>query len=519
MVRAALEPYHSARTSTPGSLFPPDVPTISPIPPPTENAMSLTAASRRTGALAVAEAVGRKPADPAPAASARSERDGAAAGPLAYRLALHVAGAAPPSPGAEPPLEIGAVDDPQEREAEAAADRVMRTPEGSARGFSPAATPGAAGGAGGEGVRSFLASSAGEPLPAGARSFMEPRFGRGFGDVRVHTGPAAAESARSIGAAAYAVGPDLVFGEGRFRPDTQPGRRLLAHELAHVAQQSRGARRRVQRVSIYAYNDTLPQHDPSQLSDATVQATDEYRSFLAHPLDPPPAATPEEALLGVRLLLRWIRDGNSTIPFTGEWEAQEFLTRARRQLGALGGAEGLVGHLSWAPVDSKTTVAGDPEAMHSEFTRWVLAGGERPKAMSGKMNCWEMVLYGAHPTFITFPRIQEIYTRAVAAYNNGTVKSVGDAVETELRGPNAEHIFTPGDLDSPEPLPGDMVIFNRAANHAAISTGIVTSTADHEVISLWTQPDNVATVQRTTIEALLPIVGDSRPVRFWSAQW
>jgi hypothetical protein len=52
--------------------------------------------------------------------------------PLAYRLALHVPGAAAragtSSPGADAPLEIGGLDDPQEREAEAAADRVMRTP-------------------------------------------------------------------------------------------------------------------------------------------------------------------------------------------------------------------------------------------------------------------------------------------------------------------------------------------------------------------------------------------------------
>lgn len=482
--------------------------------------MSLTAASRRTAALAVGpEAAGRKPAEPAPAASAPRRSDGTAAGPLAYRLALHVPGAAPPSPGADAPLELGGADDPQEREAEAAAECVMRTPEGSARGFSPAAAPGAAGGEGGEGVRSFLAWSAGEPLPAGARAFMEPRFGRGFGDVRVHTGPAAAQSARSIGAAAYAVGSDLVFGEGRFRPDTRPGRRLLAHELAHVAQQSRAARRRVQRVSINAYNDGLPRHDPSQLSDADVQATDEYRSFLAHPLDPPPKATPEEALLAVRLLLRWLREGKSTIPYTDEGVAQEFIGRARSQLGALGGAEGQVGQLSWAPFDSKLA-ASSPEKMHSDFTRWVLAGGPEPDALSGRMNCWEMVLFGAYRAgYISFPRMQEIYDRAVVSYNVGGAKTVPDAVERELRGANGEHVFTPGDAGSPQPLAGDMVIFNRAGNHAAISTGTVTATGDHEVISLWTQPDRINTVQRTTIEALVAIVGDGRPVRFWSAQW
>jgi hypothetical protein len=489
--------------------------------------MSLTTASRRTGALAAGpEAIGRKPTEPARVPSAPEGSHGAAAGSLAYRLALNVPGVAAPSPGADAPLEIGAVDDPQEREAEAAADRVMRTPVGSARGFSPAAAPGPAGGTGGEGVRSFLASSAGEPLPAGARSFMEPRFGRGFGDVRVHTGPAAAASARSIGAAAYAVGRDLVFGEGRFRPDTQPGRRLLAHELAHVAQQSRAARRRVQRVSIYAYVDTLPQHDPSQLSDADVQATDEYRDFRAYPFQPPPAASHEEALLAVRLLLRWLREGKSTIPYTDAGVAQEFIDRARAQLGVLGGAESQVGQLEWRPVHSGDTAsavasgkASKPEIVLSDFARWALGEGRAPNPISGKMNCWEMVLFGAYQKHYILPeRIKQIYSLALE--NHATrATPIGDTVQAELRGANAEHIFAPGDLGSPEPLAGDIVIFNTPGYHMAISTGVVTSTGDHEVISLWSHPDNVLAVQVTTIEALLPFLPGGKPVRFWSAQW
>jgi len=79
--------------------------------------------------------------------------------------------------------------------------------------------------------------SAGQPLDAGARAFFEPRFGHGFGDVRVHTDGRAAESARAVGAVAYTVGRDVVFGAGMYRPQTPEGRRLLAHELAHTVQQ------------------------------------------------------------------------------------------------------------------------------------------------------------------------------------------------------------------------------------------------------------------------------------------
>lgn len=79
--------------------------------------------------------------------------------------------------------------------------------------------------------------SPGQPLDAGVRSFMEPRFGHDFSRVRVHAGAGGAESAEAVGALAYTVGRDVVFGPGRYAPGTQEGRRLLAHELAHVVQQ------------------------------------------------------------------------------------------------------------------------------------------------------------------------------------------------------------------------------------------------------------------------------------------
>jgi hypothetical protein len=79
--------------------------------------------------------------------------------------------------------------------------------------------------------------SPGRPLDAPARSFMEPRFGRDFGGVRVHTDPSAAESARAVDAHAYTVGQHIVFDSGKFDPHSGPGRNLLAHELAHTVQQ------------------------------------------------------------------------------------------------------------------------------------------------------------------------------------------------------------------------------------------------------------------------------------------
>jgi hypothetical protein len=92
--------------------------------------------------------------------------------------------------------------------------------------------------------------SPGQPLDAGTRGFMEPRFGADFGDVRVHSDSRAAESARAVGARAYTVGRTIAFGSGEYRPDAEGGRRLLAHELSHVVQQSGATQPAIQRAAV-----------------------------------------------------------------------------------------------------------------------------------------------------------------------------------------------------------------------------------------------------------------------------
>ena len=81
-------------------------------------------------------------------------------------------------------------------------------------------------------------SSSGRPLDRETRRYMESRIGFDFSKVRIHTDSRAAASAKSLGARAYTVGNNVVFGPGRFAPNTTEGRRLLAHELTHVVQQS-----------------------------------------------------------------------------------------------------------------------------------------------------------------------------------------------------------------------------------------------------------------------------------------
>jgi hypothetical protein len=178
----------------------------------------------------------------------------------------------------------GAAHDRYEQEADQVAERVLRMPDPAAgavavTGAAPAVTmqrkcasceqerrlqreakgaPAAsASGAVAPAVVHEVLASPGEALDASARGFFEPRFGRSFGEVRVHTGARAAESARAVGALAYTVGRDIVFDSGRYAPGTPAGDRLLAHELAHTVQQQGAAGgARVQRATTDAQYET-----------------------------------------------------------------------------------------------------------------------------------------------------------------------------------------------------------------------------------------------------------------------
>lgn len=82
-----------------------------------------------------------------------------------------------------------------------------------------------------------VTQTAGMPLDPGTRSFMEGRFGYDFGAVRIHAGSDAHEAASQVHANAFTYGPHIAFAAGKFQPGTLTGKRLIAHELAHVVQQ------------------------------------------------------------------------------------------------------------------------------------------------------------------------------------------------------------------------------------------------------------------------------------------
>ncbi|MBK8983218.1 MAG: DUF4157 domain-containing protein [Ignavibacteria bacterium] len=89
-------------------------------------------------------------------------------------------------------------------------------------------------------LESYVGSikSGGNALPDSVRRFFEPRIGFDFSNVRIHNDSVAAKSAQSINALAYTSGNNIVFNEDKYSPDTDSGKKLLAHELTHVVQQN-----------------------------------------------------------------------------------------------------------------------------------------------------------------------------------------------------------------------------------------------------------------------------------------
>ena len=176
-------------------------------------------------------------------------------------------------------LQVGAATDPLEREADATADRIMsaarikwqESDKGGKR-HDPddeihgKLTGGRAGNLNGF-ESGISALGKGQPLPASERAFFEPRFGYDFGRVRVHVSPEAEAVSGGLRARAFTRGNDIAFAAGQWSPRTTNGRRLLAHELAHVVQQGRGSTTDVQRDLA----TTPPTSPPTAQPDLTPQ--------------------------------------------------------------------------------------------------------------------------------------------------------------------------------------------------------------------------------------------------------
>lgn len=144
----------------------------------------------------------------------------------------------------KPKLRVSEAGDPDEVEADRIAERVAR---GQQAGTASPATVGTTSRDGAMTDESQNVSplvekalhSSGQPLDEAPRADMESRFGHDFSRVRIHTGTVAASFAKRINARAFTLGRHIVFGEGETPARSGSGTRLLAHELAHVAQNQR----------------------------------------------------------------------------------------------------------------------------------------------------------------------------------------------------------------------------------------------------------------------------------------
>jgi len=164
----------------------------------------------------------------------------------------------------QPKLTIGATDDPYEHEANVLADEIMgmktnetepapsqsslhtasmvqrmctRCEEEKKKKVQMKAGSTAEGNVTAPSAVHDVIGSSGQPLAAGTRNFMESRFERDFSKVEIHNDSLAHQSSDDINALAYTHGNHIIFGDGQYQPSTDKGKKLIAHELAHVIQQ------------------------------------------------------------------------------------------------------------------------------------------------------------------------------------------------------------------------------------------------------------------------------------------
>lgn len=198
---------------------------------------------------------------------------------------------------AKPKLAVSEPHDLDEREADRVADQIMRAERASPTGGSLGAanagyqrnemlrrketSGGAASPRSPTQSRVAGAQGGGHPLPPTTRAFFEDRFGSEFSDVRIHTGRDAAVAAQSLAAEAFTTGSDISFAPGRYAPESDRGRHLLAHELAHVVQQRATGRTAIQRRSADdATRSSLTEGYVASLSDKEID--EQIQAVVAH---------------------------------------------------------------------------------------------------------------------------------------------------------------------------------------------------------------------------------------------
>ena len=227
--------------------------------------------------------------------------------------------------------------------------------------------------------------SPGQQLDAAARKFMESGFGHNFSQVRLHTDPTAAESARTAGTLAYTTGADFVFGTGQYSPQTGLGLRLLAHELAHVIQQG-GKARDSSKAELGYFDDVLEQEAEAvgrrvaQGAKATVRERTNTPIIQGRAPEPPAGSAPVPPSTAPSLLRKpGIADLFITVTTPAEMTGSRLLsmkpslapnsglTFQLARPGKFQQDEHVAAILRWKPAGSKRAAAQQNES-HATFT-------------------------------------------------------------------------------------------------------------------------------------------------------
>jgi hypothetical protein len=169
-----------------------------------------------------------------------------------------------------------------------------------------------------QGAVAYASSSTGAPLPEGPRDRFETSLGFDLSPVRVHTGEPSATAAAQLGARAFAVGQDIHFGAGEYRPGDAGGLHLLAHEVAHTVQQSDGTPRA--KLAVSEAGDSL-EIEADRAADAMVVGTAARITHASAPTIARQAADPAAAVANTPVFVEFDRDGN--------WDGQVVLDRLR----------------------------------------------------------------------------------------------------------------------------------------------------------------------------------------------
>lgn len=160
-----------------------------------------------------------------------------------------------------------------------------------------------------ETIQNILQSKgSGQPLEPGVQMFMESRFREDFSGVKVHTDSHAAENSKQLNALAYTVGQDIFFSAGQYNPESNEGKRLLAHELTHTIQQGAGIQHVWDALEITNPSDIAEQEAEKTSKNimhgqpSNILSTEPMQVARQHPAPAPGTKRPEPPPPGTELL-------------------------------------------------------------------------------------------------------------------------------------------------------------------------------------------------------------------------